>query len=131
MRHRKQSVKLGRTSAHRQALLAALTCSLIERKRIITTLPKANLARREAEKLVTLARRQTLSARRRALAFLGRPGAVSELFEIIVPQCAERVGGYTRIVKTGCRRGDGAPMALLEWTDVTAPVAAEKEEPKP
>ena len=128
MRHRKLNVKLGRTSSHRKALLSALICSLIERKRIVTTLPKANLARRDAEKLVSLARRQTLPARRQALAFLRRPDAVRELFDNIAPQCDARAGGYTRIVKTGCRRGDGAPMALLEWTTIAPPVAPEKDE---
>ncbi len=125
MRHRKQSIKLGRTSSHRKALLAALVCSLIERKRIVTTLPKANLARRHAEKLVSLARRQTLAARRQALASLRRPAAVKELFETIAPQCGERSGGYTRIIKTASRRGDGAPMALLEWTALVPPAAEE------
>ncbi len=128
MRHRKQSVKLGRTSSHRKALLAALVCSLIERKRIVTTLPKANLARRDAEKLVTLARQQTLAARRRAQAFLRRPAAVKELFETIAPQCGDRSGGYTRIIKTATRRGDGAPMALLEWTSVAAPAPVPKKD---
>lgn len=128
MRHRKLNVKLGRTSSHRKALLSALICSLIERKRIVTTLPKANLARRDAEKLVSLARRQTLAARRQALAFLRRPAAVRELFEHIAPQCDARAGGYTRIVKTATRRGDGAPMALLEWTAIAPSVAPEKDE---
>lgn len=129
MRHRKLNVKLGRTSSHRKALLSALVCGLIERKRIVTTLPKANLARRDAEKLISLARRQTLAARRQALAFLRRPAAVRELFENIAPQCGTRAGGYTRIVKAAYRRGDGAPMALLEWTTVAphVPVDSEKE----
>ncbi len=121
MRHRKQAVKLGRSSSHRKALLSALVCGLIERKRIVTTLPKARLARRAAEKMVTIGKQQTLAARRRALSALGREGAVCELFDRIAPQCHERPGGWTRIIKTGSRRGDGAEMALLEWTVSIAP----------
>ncbi len=108
-------------------MLAALVCGLIERKRIVTTLPKARLARSEAEKLVTIGKRQTVAARRQAMARLRRRGAVSELFDNIAPQCRERPGGWTRIIKKGARRGDGADMALLEWTVALAVTPAVPE----
>lgn len=127
MRHRTFGTKLGRTGAHRQATLAALVCGLIEERRIRTTLPKARMARREAEKMVTLARENTLSARRRAIALLRRPDRVQTLFEAIAPRFEGRQGGYTRIVKLGARRGDGAEMALVEWVGIEAPDKRKKK----
>lgn len=121
MRHRKSGRKLGRTSEHRGALMAALVCGLIERKRIKTTLSKAKEARRVAEKLVTTARKGTLAARRLAIAELHREAVVTELFEAIVPAFEGRQGGYTRIVKLGQRSSDGSEMALLEWVDIKPP----------
>jgi len=125
MRHKKQSVKLGRSPSHRKALLSSLVCNLIKRRRVTTTVQKAKLARIEAEKLVTLARKGTLHARRLAAARLRQPDAVSLLFSDIVPLCEGRPGGYTRILKLGRRRSDGAEMAILEW--VGAAVAATDE----
>ena len=127
MRHRKEDKKLGRSSSHRKALVAALVCGLIQEKRIRTTLAKARVARRGAEKLVTLARRGTIAARRRAVSQLRRKNCVTELFDTIVPRLEGRNGGYTRIVKLGSRGGDGAEMAILEWVDATVEVPVSDE----
>jgi len=115
MRHQKQNVKLGRSPSHRKALLSSLVCNLIKRRRVTTTVQKAKLARIEAEKMVTLARKGTLHARRLAASRLRQPDAVAQLFSDIVPLCEGRPGGYTRILKLGRRRSDGAEMAILEW----------------
>ncbi len=130
MRHRKNAVKLGRTAEHRSAMLASLVCSLIERRRIETTLPKARLARRVAEKMVTLGKTGTLAARRQAIAQLRRKDHVAQLFTDIVPQYAARKGGYTRILKLRRRTSDGAQMALLEWVDLAPIPVAPKGKPK-
>lgn len=127
MRHRKNTVKLGRTSAHREAMLANMVCSLITEKRIKTTLPKAKAARVLAEKMVTLGKRNTLATRRLAVAKLHQKDAVKELFENVAPGFASRDGGYTRILKIGQRSSDGSEMALLEWVEA-AEVAAETAE---
>jgi large subunit ribosomal protein L17 len=125
MRHRKNSVKLGRTTSHREAMLANMVCSLIQEKRIKTTLPKAKAARRLAEKMVTLGKRGDLHARRQAISKLRSQDAVHELFAAVAPAFQEREGGYTRIMKLGTRRSDASEMAILEWVDVTtAPVEA-------
>ena len=122
MRHRKRTVKLGRTSAHRKELLANLVCALIEHKRIRTTVAKAKAARPLAEKMVTLGKKGTLAHRRRAIATLRRPEVVRELFDRIAPVFADRPGGYTRIVRLGTRSSDGAEMAILEWVEtISAP----------
>jgi large subunit ribosomal protein L17 len=123
MRHQNKTVKLGRSQAHRDALLANQVCSLIIHQRIRTTLAKAKAARPLAEKMVTLGKKGTLHARRTAAAYLHQPSAVKKLFEEIAPRSATRAGGYTRIVKLGPRKSDSAPMAVLEWVD-TAPVEA-------
>jgi large subunit ribosomal protein L17 len=114
MRHLVKGRKLGRTSAHREALLRNLVTSFLEKERIQTTLAKAKEARPLAEKMITLAKRNTLHARRQALAVLTKESAVTRLFNDIGPRFTERPGGYTRIVKTGLRVGDGAQMAFLE-----------------
>jgi large subunit ribosomal protein L17 len=142
MRHRRKTVKLGRTAEHRNALLANQACSLIEHGRITTTLAKAKAVRPLAEKMVTLAKRDTLHARRTALALLHNNStrtvkAVSKLFAVIGPACANRQGGYTRIVKIGPRMSDSAPMAFIEWVDIvaateeTAPAEPAKKDDKP
>ena len=128
MRHKVVSTTFGRSSAHRQAMLAQLVCCLIEEKRIETTLSRARAARSLAEKMVTLARRGSLAARRRAIATLRWPPLVKVLFEQIAPQCQDRSGGYTRIIKRGSRRGDNAPVAILEWVSI-APVDKKKKKP--
>jgi large subunit ribosomal protein L17 len=126
MRHRKKTVKLGRTSAHRNELLANQVCALIDHKRIKTTLPKARAVRSLAEKMVTLGKKGTLASRRQAIATLKNEKSVKELFDAVAPACAERNGGYTRILKLGRRMSDSSEMVLLEWVDsVVAPVAAE------
>lgn len=123
MRHRKKTVKLGRTSAHRNELLANLVCALIDNKRIKTTLPKAKAARSLAEKMVTLGKKGTLAARRRAISTLKQTDSVKELFDHIAPTFSERAGGYTRIIKLGRRISDSSEMVLLEWVDsIVAPV---------
>jgi large subunit ribosomal protein L17 len=126
MRHQKKTVKLGRSQAHRDAMLANQVCSLIIHQRIRTTLAKAKAARPLAEKMVTLGKKATLHARRTAAAYLHQAEAVKKLFDEIAPRSAGRAGGYTRIVKLGPRKSDSAPMALLEWVD-TAPVEAAAE----
>ena len=135
MRHQNKTVKLGRSQAHRDALLANQVCSLIIHQRIRTTLAKAKAARPLAEKMVTLGKKGTIHARRTAAAYLHQADAVKKLFDEIAPRSATRAGGYTRIVKLGPRKSDSAPMAVLEWVD-TAPVEAAtepvaEEKPKP
>ena len=126
MRHQNKTVKLGRSQAHRDALLANQVCSLIIHQRIRTTLAKAKAARPLAEKMVTLGKKGTIHARRTAAAYLHQADAVKKLFDEIAPRSATRAGGYTRIVKLGPRKSDSAPMAVLEWVD-TAPVEAAAE----
>lgn len=124
MRHRKKTVKLGRSGAHRDELLANLVCALIDTKRIKTTLPKAKAARALAEKMVTLGKKGTLAARRQAISTLKQADSVKELFDSIAPAFAERPGGYTRIVKLGRRISDSSEMVILEWVDtITTPAA--------
>ena len=131
MRHRKRTIKLGRKSAHREAMLAGLVSDLIAEKRIKTTLPKARAARSLAEKMVTLGKKGTLAARRIAISRIRRPERVGVLFEDIAPAFKERAGGYTRILKLGRRDGDNAEMALLEWVqDFGTPAAAPEKKPK-
>jgi len=125
MRHRKLTIKLGRTTAQRGALLAAQVCSLITYGRIKTTLEKAKASRRLADRMVTLGKRNTLATRRIAIARLRKVPPVGRLFSTIAPAMADRAGGYTRILKLGRRTGDGAEMAILEWVNFTLP------EPKP
>jgi large subunit ribosomal protein L17 len=132
MRHRKRTAKLGRTSSHRNAMLANLVCSLIVHKRITTTLAKAKAARSVAEKMVTLGKSGTLHDRRLAAARLHQEDAVKILFTEIAPAHKTRSGGYTRIVKLHPRQGDAAEVAILEWVDfgseASAPVEVAKTE---
>ena len=124
MRHRKRTVKLGRTTAHRNELLANLVCALVDNKRIKTTLPKAKAARSLAEKMVTLGKKGTLAARRQAISSMKNPVSVKELFDNVAPTFADRPGGYTRIIKLGRRISDSSEMVYLEFVDsVAAPVA--------
>jgi large subunit ribosomal protein L17 len=135
MRHLKRTAKLGRTSSHRNAMLANMVCSLIKDKRITTTLAKAKAARSVAEKMVTLGKSGSIHSRRLAVARLHQEDAVRILFNEIAPTQKERKGGYTRIVKLGQRPGDAAELAILEWVDVpvsaapavAAPAAEEKK----
>jgi large subunit ribosomal protein L17 len=125
MRHRKKTIKLGRTAEHRKAMLANQVCSLIEHQRIKTTLAKAKAVRPLAAKMVTLGKKGTLHARRTALSVLRQSVAVKKLFDEIAPRSTERNGGYTRIVKLGARKSDSAPIAFIEWVDA-APATEEK-----
>ena len=115
MRHQRKRHQLSRDPAHRKALLANLSKELIEHERIETTVAKAKAVKPEVEKLITLARRGDLHARRQALAALGQDKfIVYKLFEEIAPRYTERPGGYTRILKLGPRKSDSTEMALLE-----------------
>ncbi len=114
MRHRKAGVKLKRDIGARRALLRSLVTSTILEERITTTIPKAKAAKPLVEKMITLAKRDTLHSRRQAAAFLLTPEAVQKLFEKLGPRFNQREGGYTRIVKLGWRKGDGAETAKLE-----------------
>lgn len=117
MRHRRGGSKLGRLTAHRWALFRNLLTGLFRHERITTTLAKAKAVRPLADRLVTLAKRDTLHARRQALALVPDAAVVRRLFDTIGARYGDRRGGYTRIVPTGTRRGDGAPLALLELVD--------------
>ncbi len=125
MRHRVNSTKLGRTSQHRDLMLMNLASSLIVRQSITTTIAKAKALRPLAERLVTLGKKGDLAARRLALSRLGnKRQIVAKLFSSVAPAMAGRQGGYIRIVKLGHRKGDAAPMALVEWTEVVAAAGA-------
>lgn len=130
MRHRKKTIKLGRTTAHRESLLANMVCSLISAKRIKTTLPKARAARSLAEKMVTLGKTGTLASRRRAISILRNPDSVKELFGTVAPSFQDRKGGYTRIMKLGKRSSDSSEMALLEWVNFVLPAPVKPEDSK-
>ena len=127
MRHLKRTAKLGRTSEHRNAMLANLVCSLITHKRVTTTLAKAKAARSVAEKMVTLGKKGTIHHRRLAVARLHQEDAARILFKEIAPAFKDRNGGYTRIVKMNQRNGDAAQRAILEWVSeiITETTAAE------
>jgi len=114
MRHKRAGFKLKRDPAARKALLRGLVTSVIEQERIITTVPKAKAAKPLVDKMITLAKRDSLHARRQAAAFLETPGSVQKLFEKLGARFGQRAGGYTRIVRLGWRKGDGAEQALLE-----------------
>ena len=114
MRHLVKGKRLRRNTAHRRALLRNLVTSFLEKERIRTTLAKAKATRPLAEKMITLAKKNTLHARRQALRFIFKKTVVKKLFDEIGPRFSERPGGYTRIVKVGPRAGDGADMAILE-----------------
>ena len=127
MRHQRVMKKFGRSMEHRKAMMKNMVTNLILAESITTTLPKAKQARKDAEKMVTLARKGTLAARRLAASRLLQPKAVQKLFDKIVPAMDGRKGGYTRILKVGNRKGDGAEMAILQW--VTAPAAKDAAAP--
>ncbi|HZO81983.1 MAG TPA: 50S ribosomal protein L17 [Candidatus Binataceae bacterium] len=131
MRHLNSGRKLNRTSAHRKALMRNLVLSLIRHERIRTTDAKAKELRRWAERMVTLGKRADLAARRRAYAFIGSHTAVKKLFDEIAPRFKERNGGYTRIVKYGVRRGDAAPLSIIEFTGASESAAPRKKKRKP
>jgi len=117
VRHGRTGKKLGRDASHRKALYANLACSLFEHGRIRTTQAKAKAVKPYAEKMITLARRGDLHARRQALAELRSQEIVHQLFSEVAPRMADRPGGYTRIIKIGPRFGDAAEMVYLELVD--------------
>lgn len=128
MRHRKNTVKLGRNSAQRAALFASLVSNLLLAKRITTTLPKARAAKRLADKMVTVGKKGTLAARRQALSALKQEKAVAELFAAVAPAMQARAGGYTRIIKLGRRMSDSSEMCILEWVDFVPKAKKAKKE---
>lgn len=114
MRHGKSGRKLGRTSSHRKAMFRNMVTSLFEHERIVTTTEKAKETQPIAEKMITLAKRGDLHARRQALGYIQSQDVVAKLFDDISAQFSDRKGGYTRIIKTGTRQGDAASMSILE-----------------
>lgn len=125
MRHNVSGRKLNRTTSHRLAMFRNMVTSLLDHGRIYTTIPKAKDLRRFAEAMITLGKRGDLHARRQALAFIRDKDVVHKLFSELGPQFQNRPGGYTRIVKVGFRRGDAAPMCLVELVmDVMKPKKA-------
>jgi large subunit ribosomal protein L17 len=127
MRHRKKTLKLGRKTAHRHAMLANLVSSLILHNRVTTTVSRAKAASPLADKMVTLGKKGDLHHKRQALAALGQPALVTQ----IAPKFAERNGGYTRVVRVGQRYGDAAHTAILEWVEmIAAPAVAAPAETK-
>ena len=117
MRHNKAINHLGRQSGHRKAMLSNMACSLILNKRIETTVAKAKALRTYVEPLISKSKDDSTHSRRVVFSYLKQKEAVTELFRVVAPKIAERPGGYTRILKTGFRQGDGADLALIELVD--------------
>jgi large subunit ribosomal protein L17 len=117
MRHGNRGRKLSRTASHRKAMFANMSAALIKHEQIVTTLPKAKDLRPIVEKLITLAKRGDLHARRQAIAQIRDEDQARKLFDVLGPRYQERQGGYLRIMKAGFRYGDNAPMAVIEFVD--------------
>ncbi len=131
MRHRRGGSKLGRVTAHRWALFRNLLAALFQHERILTTVAKAKALRPLAERVVTLSKRDDLHARRQVLSLVPDTAVVRKLFDTVAARYADRRGGYTRIIKAGVRRGDAAPLAILELVDrPEAPKAKKTKEKK-
>jgi len=130
MRHLKGGFKLRRSPSHRKSLLRNLTANIIEKNRIETTLAKAKAVKPIVEKMVTLGKNGTLAAKRQAVAYLYRRKTVQLLFDEVAPRFMDRMGGYTRIIRTDTRKGDGADMAILEFTDYIFEVKDKKAKDK-
>ena len=131
MRHRKGGFKLGRNTSHRRALLRNLVTSIILNDRVHTTVTKAKATRPIVEKMITLGKNGSVHARRQALAYLMGPESVDRLFNTVAPRYATRPGGYSRIVRTGVRKGDASEMAFIELLDAEQELsekAAKREE---
>ena len=126
MRHRKRVAKLNRDHSHRKSMLANMVTSLFAHESINTTVARARELRRTAEHMITFAKRGDVHARRRVLRLIPDKAVVSKLFEELGPRYADRGGGYTRIVKTEARRGDGATMCLIELVDRPGAAGAAK-----
>ena len=139
MRHGKVHRKLGKKPAHRKAMFANMSASLIKHEQITTTLPKAKELRPVVEQLITLGKKGGLHARRQAISEIRDIAMVKKLFEVLAPRYKERKGGYTRIMKAGFRYGDSAPVAVIEFVDRdvdakgkdSGPVQARAEETAP
>ena len=129
MRHRKRHGKLGRTSAHRKAMLRNLVTSLLDRERIETTDAKAKELRRVADRMITLGKRGSLHARRRALSVIRSKEVTAKVFDELADRFRERPGGYTRVLKARWRTGDAAPMSIIELVEA-APAEASKRTDK-
>jgi large subunit ribosomal protein L17 len=114
MRHKVSGVRLKRDGGSRKALFKGLVTSVIEHERVVTTVPKAKAVQPLVEKMITLAKRDTLHTRRQAAAFLETPAAVQKLFDKLGTRFGQRNGGYTRVVRLGWRKGDGAEQAIIE-----------------
>ncbi len=127
MRHRKKTKKLGRTKAHRKALLSNLVNAIIQHQQIKTTLVKAKAARSAIEKLITVGKKNTVAARRQAFKFLQNHQLVKKLFDEIAPTFTDRNGGYSRIIKLGRRKGDGAELAILQLVGFEPMIVEEKK----
>lgn len=128
MRHRKFTFKIGRSGAHRKAMLGNMVCSLFREQRIRTTVTKAKQARRLAERMITLGKRGRDHDRRRAVGILRQPDVVGTLFTEIAPRYQDRQGGYTRMMKLGPRKGDAAEMCILELvTEALSPKSSKSE----
>lgn len=127
MRHQKRINHLGRTAAHRKAMLSNMACSLILHKRISTTTAKAKELRKYIEPLVTKSKNDTTHSRRMVFSYLHNKYAVTELFREISQKIADRPGGYTRILKTGFRQGDAAEMCIIEFVDYNETYTVEKK----
>jgi large subunit ribosomal protein L17 len=130
MKHRVAGRKLNRTSAHRKAMFANMMASLVMHDRIETTLPKAKELKPLAERLITLGKQKTLHARRRAVAIVRDKTAVKKVFDELAVRFEGRDGGYTRIYKLGCRQGDSAPMAVIEYLPSEEKVSADDSDKK-
>ncbi|MFI1745381.1 MULTISPECIES: 50S ribosomal protein L17 [Thalassobellus] len=130
MRHGKKVNHLGRQTAHRKAMLANMACSLIEHKRINTTVAKAKALKQFVEPMITKSKADTTHNRRIVMAKLRQKDAVTELFRDVAPKIADRPGGYTRIIKLGNRLGDNADMAMIELVDYNEIYNADKKAKK-
>ena len=131
MRHNKAINHLGRKSGHRKAMMANMATSLIMHKRIQTTVAKAKALKTYVEPLITKSKEDTTHSRRTVFSYLKNKEAVKELFGVIAPKIADRPGGYTRVLHTGFRLGDGSDMALIELVDFNeAALASAKKETK-
>ena len=122
--------KLGRTTDHRKAMLRGMVTYLFENGKVETTVTRAKEVRAMAEKMITIAKDNSLHARRQVLAYVTKEDVVKNLFDVIAPRYADVNGGYTRITKTGARRGDAAEMCIIELVELEAKAAAAKKAAK-
>ena len=127
MKHRKSGRRLGRTTSHRKAMVRNMVTSVLEFERIVTTTPKAKEVRRVVDKMITLGKRGDLHARRQALSFIRDKKVVAKLFDTLSQEYMDRQGGYTRIIQTGNRVGDAAPMAILELVNYSDYESADED----